>query len=97
MMMAGQNMRFWETKSTSLWLIIEHGPTTKEHRDFMARMQHIKAAKAQKELDERMREYEEYNRIMYPNDYYINWDIPLKYYWPFVKKDDRAMREYHGV
>ena len=57
--------------------IIEHGPTTKEHRDFMARMQYIKAAKAQKELDERMREYEEYNRIMYPNDYYINsweWD-----------------------
>ena len=57
--------------------IIEHGPTTKEHRDFMARMQHIKAAKAQKELDERMREYEEYNQIMYPNDYYINsweWD-----------------------
>ena len=57
--------------------IIEHGPTTKEHRDFMARMQHMRASKAQKELNKRMNEYEEYNRMMNPDDYYINsweWD-----------------------
>jgi len=57
--------------------IIEHGPTTKEHRDFMSRMQHIRAAKAQNELNKRMLEYEEYNQMMYPNDYYVNsweWD-----------------------
>tara|TARA_B100000963_G_scaffold210908_1_gene183734 strand:- start:2759 stop:3520 length:762 start_codon:yes stop_codon:yes gene_type:complete len=57
--------------------IIEHGPTTKEHRDFMARMEYIKVKQAEKEYKDRMREYEEYNRIMYPNDDYINsweWD-----------------------
>ena len=57
--------------------IIEHGPTTKEHRDFMARMEYIKVKQAEKEYKDRMKEYEEYNRIMYPNDYYINsweWD-----------------------
>ena len=55
--------------------IIEHGPTTKEHRDFMARMEYIKAKKAKKDFEDRMREYEEYNQMMYPNDYYVNsWD-----------------------
>ena len=57
--------------------IIEHGPTTKEHRDFMARMEYIKVKQAEKELETRMKEYEEYNDFMYPNDNYINsweWD-----------------------
>lgn len=51
--------------------IVEHGPTTKEHRDFMAQMNYRKMRQAQIELETRMIEYEEYKNFMYPNDNYI--------------------------
>ena len=55
--------------------IFEYGPPTQEHIDFMARQEWMKKRKAEKALEKRLAEYEEYNRMMNPDDYYINsWE-----------------------
>ena len=57
--------------------IIERGPPTGEYTKFAAHLEYRKKRQERIKLETRMREYEEYNRFMYPNDYYVNsweWD-----------------------
>ena len=57
--------------------IIERGPSTGEFTKFMTHLEYRKRRQEQINLETRMREYEEYNRFMYPNDYYVyswEWD-----------------------
>lgn len=53
----------------------EYGPETKEHLEFMARMERSRLEQARKAWDTRMREIEEFNEMMYPEDNYIySWE-----------------------
>ena len=53
----------------------EYGPETKEHLEFMARMEHARIERERKAWDARMQEIEEFNEMMYPEDNYINsWE-----------------------
>ena len=58
-------------------IIREVGPTTEQHLEFMQRLEYQKERQIKRDLEKRMKEYEEECAWRYPNEQYINgweWD-----------------------